>query len=203
MIEVITVFFVSKGIIDEGQKDIFVYGLELLLYGILESILIILTGVVVNSLITGIIYLLGMMIIRTYTGGYHADTHMRCIILFVITYLAELNIARKICFCEYQLVISWIMVILSFIYLVYNAPLENINKRLSKKQIKKYKKISCNMYLMIINIIIILDFINFVYADKYVVYSLFLKIMLIIIAFLMICGKLKNKLLTGRKEMQC
>lgn len=153
--ESIAAFLCPKSIIDEEESDICVYGLELLLTGFVNVASIILLGILFNKIGLAFIYLFLMMVIRTYSGGYHASTHLRCILLFMITFGITLGI--------YECVKEWNLNLFLF-YLVevglgvvgYCSPIENANKELSVVQCKKYKFISVLLYALVNSISILL-----------------------------------------------
>ena len=71
---------------DENNLDIYKYGIEITLSTILNILIILILSLIYGSFFTGIIFLLVFIPLRKFTGGYHADTYMKCNIVFAILY---------------------------------------------------------------------------------------------------------------------
>ena len=88
--------FVEKGIVQSDEKEIYEYGFEVLGINILHYInILILSVMFCKNINIGIIYLLCFISTRTYCGGYHADTYIKCFISMGITFYV-FNCLRKL-----------------------------------------------------------------------------------------------------------
>ena len=124
------------------------------------------------------------ILVRQYTGGYHADTYVRCNAAFVLTYLLTVGIWI---FCRVHdlKVAVWFILLGAYIIMAVLAPVENKNKPLDDEEVKKYKWKSIVIYSA------------FLAADITGVFyevCLYIKIILIIIVVLMVLGKFKENL---------
>ena len=183
----ITAYFYASGIIKLELIEICEYGTELVLAGIANVIMILLTGMLIHQIIYGMLFLMIMIPTRAFVGGYHAKTHLRCNISFICTYLFSL-LLLKIIGVQYKMIVQ-IFVIAGFIIISAGAPLENRNKKLSDIQKSLYNKISQAIYILLMVIGIIVN-----YKDQDL--SLYINIILIIIVALLIIGK------EGRNEIE-
>ena len=108
-------FFYENNVIKKDDMEIYEYGLELLLSSILQIIAVLLISVVVGKLLVTIMFLLAFCTLRTFAGGYHAETHFRCFI------------------------------ILLFVYSIFLAPIDSENKPLTSDEKNRYRKISISI----------------------------------------------------------
>ncbi len=185
--DIITDFFIFKNIIKGSEKDIYVYGLDLIISGLVSAISIIIIGCITGTLSEAVIYLIIMISIRMYTGGYHANTHLQCTLTFILCYIISLLVLV----IETNNYIIWTIRILAYIgVLIINkyAPLDNANKRLDYIQKRKYRKIGLTLYLVFILIAIVIDMLDFIRKDI----SLYIYYVLIIIIALLIIGVRKE-----------
>ena len=151
MANCITVYFCSRGIIEKDSIEVYQYGFELLVSMIIEIISTMILSLAVHDVGTGILYLILMMVIRTNTGGYHADTPFRCNFTFASVYVCSILIWKILIYEEKCNFVLWILLILSFLYVVCNAPIQNHNKQLNKEQKERSNNLIYDMHVQFIN----------------------------------------------------
>lgn len=59
---------------DKYPKEIYVYGIELLISSFISTTVILLIGISTNTFFESVIFLISFSVIRVYTGGYHSMT---------------------------------------------------------------------------------------------------------------------------------
>lgn len=129
--------------IDNNKEivDYYRYGFEITISSILNIILIILVGALSHNLKESFFFLICFVPLRLATGGYHANSYLKCNILFVIAFsllLIIYNLSKEI-LTEYAAVI---MVAFSLTIFITVCPIENKNKPLSDGVKCKNKKMS-------------------------------------------------------------
>lgn len=131
-------FLLSNGIIEEHETDIYVYGYEAFISGVIDICIALIIGVMFKNTINTIIFLIEFISVRIYTGGYHAKTYIKCKLMFSMIVISVMILQRF----DLPLVFS-ILVVLGFVLTVFIfAPIENKNKPLDNEQKAKYCKIS-------------------------------------------------------------
>lgn len=193
----ITAFLCGKSIISEKMAEVYEYGFMLLLSSLVETFNILLISAAMGYMVHGMIYLLCIMIIRSYTGGYHADTPFRCNVVFVVTYLLSLIIWHEVIKYRAGNWLVWYALLISFVYVVINAPVQNHNKVLSVSEAEKNRKISVIIYVCCMVLMLILDITGRMTNGRIMAivgqYCLYIKIILINIALMMFIGKVKEE----------
>lgn len=139
---------VARHFFDENDKypmEVYVYGIELLISTLISTTLIILTGVITNSFIESLIFLLSFSVIRVYTGGYHSMTYLRCNVISVLSYVFVYLSVRYAGEYFSNVFVMAGGYILTIILAALFAPVENQNKEIDKKEKKKYKLLALLM----------------------------------------------------------
>ena len=152
--------YISKGIANDLEKrklinkediDIYVYCLDYILENILFTSTIILIGNFFHVLPVSILFTL-ILILRRFTGGFHAPTQNLCTLLSFSTFIITMLIIKLLVHSNinYSFAFGVIYIIAgSVIFLI--APIENKNKRFSNSMKQSLQKKS-RFYLGIISI---------------------------------------------------
>lgn len=180
--KIVDCIYVNK-IIEQDMIAVCEYGVELVLAGIVNIIVILFVSVLLHSMLYGIIFLLILISTRAFMGGYHATTHIRCNISMVCIYIISL-LMLNIKYDGYVMLVH-ILTLTGYIVISRYAPLENSNKSLSEQQKKKYNKISQIAYIVLFVIAMVVN-----YKDQEL--SLYINIIMVIVVVLLIIGKEKN-----------
>ncbi|MDR2590068.1 MAG: accessory gene regulator B family protein [Oscillospiraceae bacterium] len=136
IVKKITSNWSNSGIINEEDIDIYVYGLEILLYSLFNIIAILITAAIYGYMLESIILVIVIIPLQAYGGGYHANTHLRC---FLIMYIGWWLVVHLLQFINTP--ISVILCLLSVIVIFSLAPISNQNVPMSEKHRKKLRTI--------------------------------------------------------------
>ena len=171
----------SKNIINEEMFEVYVYGAELFLSFVITNAIIIIIGIIINQLAATLVHLLIFILLRRFTGGYHATTYLKCKITMVVIYAFTIISANYV-----ELNIYWyvLLMVAGNITIFFSAPIENPNKKLDDNKKKKCKILSHILFIIVTSSGIILMR-YFDALGKTVFFSLFSVIALMIIAILM------------------
>jgi accessory gene regulator B len=153
----ISFYLIANKIIDIEDRDIYIYGLELLISTLLTSISILILGFFIGEFISAIVYLLVYFLLKSYTGGYHAKHYYECYIYSILFYII-LVIIRNVTLAVYQPIFGLISLISSVIIIFEFAPVENKNNPKTKEEIIRNKKIA-RRRILILSIATILGYI--------------------------------------------
>lgn len=150
----ISSFFISKGTIREDERQIYDYCFEIMLSTILNFCSVMVIAIITQTVFLTLCYIVGFMIIRATAGGYHAETHMACFMILIVSYaiylVILLNLSNKIIS-----VLTISICVISALMVIVLAPVENHNKPLTKTEVKEFKKKS-NSAMLILDIVSIL-----------------------------------------------
>lgn len=141
----------NQGIITETQVEVCSYGLELFVSGVLNIGIVLCISLILGHDTEAVLFLIGFIPMRLFAGGYHADTHFHCCIIFSGLYLLStlLNLIRNTVTLGMFVVVEMII-----IYLL--APVPSPNKPISERKRRKNRKIS--ICIVLFNICIYMMF---------------------------------------------
>lgn len=188
MAQGLSLFFISKNIIKEEDKEVYDYSFEILLSTIINLLAIIIMALVSGTTLYMMFFLFGFSMVRSTAGGYHAETHLGCFLILVCSFAAYLimllmmpNLILKnmtIIFCT-----------VSYLLVVIFSPVEDYNKPFTKEEYKKFK-IKSNAAVIIASIIAIVLIIVF---EKYK-WGFSIAMGMCVVALSLIAGTVKNRL---------
>ncbi len=148
----IAVFLCRKKVIDLQDKPIYQYGCEIIVSTIVGFSLILVSGFILNELFMSIVFLLVFVSLRMFTGGYHANSYLKCNCVFECLFLITVFVS-KIFISYFTFSVVVLFSAFSFITILCYAPIENKNKPLSYIEKKKHK-LTAAVFCLIYNLII-------------------------------------------------
>lgn len=149
---------VSKSIdIDPEFYDYYKHGIEITISSIINISLILLFGLIIGRFLSAVCFLLCVIPLRQFCGGYHASTYFRCNSTFLLAFLIDYLIARMLALVNIPLNILETISLISVIPIILYAPVPNVHK--SKNQIRDKK---CHVISVILGVVIsIISFLFF------------------------------------------
>ena len=136
--EYISEKLVEKNLVKNKDKDVYQYGIEVLISTAINIMLLLVIGIITKTVLLSICHFLILATIRTLTGGYHASTYLRCEILGCVTYITIVLCLEKVTqlFC----VSNWLLVCsLMGIITLINFAITN-KRTVIDKELKRLKK---------------------------------------------------------------
>lgn len=139
--EYFTEKLVSKALIKNEDKEVYQYGIEVLISTAINIILLLVIGIITKTVLLSICHFLILATIRTLTGGYHASTYLKCEIVGCVTYITIVLCLEKVtqifCVSNWLIVCSLmgIITLINFVVTNKRAVIDKELKRLKKKVI--------------------------------------------------------------------
>ena len=156
-------FLCKKGVILEDEKEIYVYGYELLISSFFGVFTTLILGMILGRTLETLLFLFVFIITRQRCGGFHANHFITCILTFLLTYLSVMFLSTYLLAIEWRLLII-LMLILYGITIFRFAPMEHKNKPLSE-DVKKTNRIkSIQLSILWIGISLITIFFKPIFA---------------------------------------
>lgn len=136
--EEITVALASNDIIKTEEMEAYTYGLELLIPKVILYAVILVISLITNTFLASVSFVVLLMFLRRYTGGFHCKTAETCLLFSLLIYLLALlgyefvqyipNIACGIS--------SFVSAVIVFVF----APVEDVNRPLDKSEKVQYRQ---------------------------------------------------------------
>lgn len=169
---------------DESDvQDFYRYGIEISISSLLNIVLVVIAGILIHHIIESIVFLTLFILIRSFTGGYHADTYFRCHLLMCTTFILT-ALANSIFSNKFSLLIIIVLICVTELIVSILGPIENKNKPIDDS-----KRIKLKIIGIVITLIINCTglFLSRSYLGTMIILTTFL------IALLMIAAKIKER----------
>ena len=143
----------EKGLVNREDVSIYTYGLEVLISTAFSFLTILVIGLLFSALFEAVFFLSVLVVLRRFTGGYHAKTYIGCNLSCSLLFITSLFLNRVLSF---NLVALIIIHFLGLIIILLIAPVENINKplSLSKRRVNKKRAVIACLALSMITILL-------------------------------------------------
>lgn len=131
---------IVNAIISEQDKNIYKYGIETILVISFNIISVFIIGYIFGMLAECIAFLVSLIPLRSYAGGFHTSNYTKCYIFscFVLGVAIE---SIKLGVLKYHYFILALLIFSCIIIWIF-APLPDDNKEMNTEEIKKNKKIT-------------------------------------------------------------
>lgn len=134
----ITNYLICKKVIKDDDREIYQYGFEQVFSSLLNIATMLLLGIILGKIYQSLVLILSFMALRSYSGGYHANTPLHCYLLTVMSISAALSIMIFITIdrfiCLGLLVLSSVVILLFSPIGTKNKPLDEIEKIIYRKK---------------------------------------------------------------------
>ena len=136
--ECIADFLLTQKVIKKQEKEIYVYGTQLVISSIINLLICITISLLLGELINGLIFFAIFSSLRRFTGGFHCKTFIMCNVVFssiVALALLSNTFLGKV-FENY--VIVMVTAIFNLICILLFSPVYNENKKLTYLQKRRF-----------------------------------------------------------------
>lgn len=134
----ITNYLICKKVIKDDDREIYQYGFGQVFSSLLNIATMLLLGIILGKIYQSLVLILSFMAIRSYSGGYHANTPLHCYLLTVMSISSALSIMKFITIdrfiCLGLLVLSSLIIITLSPIGTANKPLDEIEKIIYRKK---------------------------------------------------------------------
>ncbi len=135
----ISEYFVQNQVIEAEKRAIYAYGLELLISSLASVVCAGCLAIILGDFAEYLCFLCAFIPFRLCAGGYHADSHEKCIVCFTGMYCIGF-IMRTLFWMNGYVWMSGIAVLIATLLILLFAPIGHPNKKLSIEKRKKNRK---------------------------------------------------------------
>ena len=181
--DILTKNMITDGLIEEHEKSIYYYSIQVLIERIIGFSAIFLIAILQRILLETVLFTLCFFNLRKYTGGFHTKTFIRCFIGTISIYSIYVKLIYPILLnkIDINMVILGGAGIVVFMLGAVNHP----NMEWNKKEHEENKMLARVTVLLEMLIIIIFAYLGM--AEKYI---LFMSFGIILCAVLLLLGKI-------------
>ena len=135
--ETVVDWMIRQKVINEKEKELYGYALYSVGLLILPLLFAVGIGFILGSIKSGIALVVPFMILRKYSGGYHAKTFSHCAIGSILLLFLCIEFSMKMK-CDWNLLLATVIASVS---LIIFSPMDHESRRLDEAEKYRYKKI--------------------------------------------------------------
>lgn len=179
----------------EINIEIYTYGLELFISSVFCTLILLITGIITNSFIESILFIILFSALRIFTVGYHSNSYVMCTIITISLYITSV-LSYQYLFIIISNKFIVISVFTATIFLVgLYAPVVNANKSLDQSKLLNYKIKAIVVYFLEISFYLVLYHLFQIKQISIIVPTLFsIDILIIIQVIFKGKGGIKNEI---------
>ncbi|MDP4120909.1 MAG: accessory gene regulator B family protein [Bacillota bacterium] len=130
------------------DQEIYTYGVELILGDIFNLLILFIVSCILNRIVEMVVWSSVFLLSRRFTGGFHAPTHLLCILTTQTGFIASYFICERLSPSVYIL-LEDIIVVIGIVVLIVFGPVGNPKKPVTAAFYNKKKK-DLIMFLFVI-----------------------------------------------------
>ena len=162
---------------EEEYREVIKYGRGMLINIIIGVVAAVVIAVYMGMLKKGVVFLMLLLPLRQYCGGYHMKNHNKCIVASIIIYFLQLMLIKNL---KVTISVQIVMLIFALVIILMLAPVDNINNKMNYEE-KNYLKKKIRVYAI------------FIVLSK-TDYGLIVVLCIAIVAGLLILGNISNRI---------
>lgn len=118
---------------EKYPKEVYVYGLNLILSSTITTVLLLIVGLSIGYLIETVLFIISFSFLRIFTGGLHSKSYIMCNIYTIVLFLCTISV--YIFFNDYcgELTVYGPILLISILLIKKTAPIENEKKPMRKE----------------------------------------------------------------------
>lgn len=136
----ITAYLYGNDNYDKNTKEVIYYGLEILILKIVFWITAALIGLFIGMFFENITYMVFFVLLRSYAGGYHSKSRLRCFVLSTLTIILSICVHKISNIFDMVTVFLVIFGTISFVIVFSLSPVDSKNKELDNVEVIKFRK---------------------------------------------------------------
>lgn len=187
--EQITDYFETQQVIDPKKRELYRYGVQQGFTILLNLMTAIAISLLCGMLLQGLLFLAAYIPLRSYAGGYHAKTPIRCYVLSAGMILAVLLVMRFVPITDR---ICFIILVIASVIVLLLAPVEDQHKPLDAVEIRVYRRRTGLLWLTELLIAVVCLVLQLREA------AVCLAMTLLVMAVMLVLGYWKNRILHKR-----
>lgn len=144
VLRVLSSWLVQQDAIKPDDRELYEYAIYSFLISIIPLAIFLIASGIIGMLTEGLLIIFPFMIIRKFSGGYHAKHAHTC--LFISVGLLGI--------CLYvvtHVIYNWIfhiLMLISGVSIIINSPIDSENKKLEEDEINQYRRTTCLLVII-------------------------------------------------------
>lgn len=172
-------------IIKSDDRELYVYGLNQGLSILLNIGTTLGIGLLFGTVSQLVVFMVAYIPLRSYAGGYHARTPLRCYVISIIM-LIVVSMCLKCIELNHRY--YWALVVVSFFFIIFLSPIADKNKPLDEIEVRVYRKRA--IFILLVEVVL-----SVLFATLHISHLLSVMLLVFItMSSMLVIGCVKNKL---------
>ena len=137
-------WLLKMGAISQRDTDVYDYGIYSFLFSLLPFSLVLVLSMPLGMVSEGLLLIVPFFFLRKFTGGFHFQSALPCLVTSTLLLLASL-VGIKALLPEPPLLAIYLAVYLSLIPIFLLSPIDSINRKLSLKEQRIFRRIAIGL----------------------------------------------------------
>ena len=150
--EEVTVVMAANDIIKTEEMEAYTYGLELLIPKVILYVVILVVSLITDTFLMSVAFVILLMSLRRYSGGFHCKTAEICVIVSFLMYLLAIFGYEFVSFIPNM--VYGVSTVLSSVIVLIFSPVEDKNRPLDETEKKLYRQKA----MIALSFILVLEF---------------------------------------------
>ena len=191
----LTESFLSRVEIEKSDKKIYHNIYILLLSGLVDTIFLLIIGVVIQKFLLTVVFVFVFTTTRMFSGGYHANKHWQSILITFVSCFISVEFSEQIVASFDEKLFLILGIVICYIIFILYSPIKNSIKPIDEENIQAIKTKS----LVVLSIYVFI----IAFASKYnLEYSNVILVTLLEVTLLMILGIIKQRRIGMKKVVK-
>ena len=190
----ITEKLIKLGRVDPDDRELFEYGIFLVISQMIYALVCIISGIVLRCVAESLVLFVSFNFARKYSGGFHASTELRCFIISSLSILCSVSLIKLFEIKDLRVPFIILFAAASAVIIIL-SPLDTDEKPLDENEKVRFRRLSF-LVLGVLAAVCIVTFPSF----RFISYSAGTAV--ILESVFLILGKLK-KFLKAHKNIAC
>lgn len=131
-------YLIQNGVGNQGKCELYTYVIETGIEKIITYTVLLILAIYLKLLFPSILFVTFFIILRGYTGGFHAHTYLGCFISSILMYLICVQVIAP--FFISEKIYMYIGLLIIGIAIILLAPINHPNQNMNSDEIKKCKR---------------------------------------------------------------
>lgn len=136
-------FFVCRNWVEKDEREIYRYGVEVIMSGAISFCIVLICAIAFQEILYTFLFYAVFLLMRRFCGGYHADTYLKCNLLFAVN-VVLVDILLKMS-DEVSNYLLFLITISSILLIGTFTPIVNANKSVEPEQQRTYRRIAMGL----------------------------------------------------------
>lgn len=176
-------WLIQQDAIEPGDRELYEYAMYSFLVSVMPLTIILVVSGVIGMLPEGVLIVIPFMVIRKFSGGYHATHTYICMTISVGLLASSFYVVTHVD-CRW---FFHMLTLISGVSVIVNSPIDSNNKKLDDDEISRYRRTTC---LLVITTMVLYSILVILNLNRYAVC---LSISLVLVAILQLPCVVKRR----------